>query len=93
MPCCGSVYDKQICLQALSRAMDLRPLHNQIGQELQEAKAHLTLEQINEVITTPVQPTLPHCKAECCVSAASVAFSHTTQHRFHRMVHAHWSQA
>ena len=55
MPCCGNVYDKQICLQALSRAMDLRPLHNQIGQELQEAKAHLTLEQINEVITTPVQ--------------------------------------
>lgn len=38
-----------LMLQALSRAMDLAPHHNQILQEVQEAKTHLTLQQLAEV--------------------------------------------
>ncbi len=39
-------------LQALSRAMDLAPHHHQILQEVQEAKTHLTLQQLAEVQQT-----------------------------------------
>jgi len=41
-----------LTLQALSRAMDLAPHHNQILQEVQEAKIHLTLQQLAEVEQT-----------------------------------------
>ena len=38
-----------VTLQAVSRAMDLAPHHNQVLQEVQEAKTHLTLQQLAEV--------------------------------------------
>jgi len=44
-----------LTLQALSRAMDLAPHHNQILQEVQQAKTHLTLQQLAEVEQTTCQ--------------------------------------
>ncbi len=41
-----------LTLQALSRAMDLAPHHHQLLQEVQEAKTHLTLQQLAEVEQT-----------------------------------------
>ncbi|KAA6420245.1 MAG: heat shock STI-like [Trebouxia sp. A1-2] len=40
--------DHRQAAKALSRAMDLAPHHNQILQEVQEAKTHLTLQQLAE---------------------------------------------
>lgn len=44
-----------LALQALSRALDLAPHHNQILQEVQEAKTNLTLQQVAEVGQTTCQ--------------------------------------
>ncbi|DBA65944.1 TPA: hypothetical protein ACH3X2_002968 [Trebouxia sp. C0005] len=41
--------DHRQAAKALSRAMDLAPHHNQILQEVQEAKTHLTLQQLAEL--------------------------------------------
>ena len=57
-----------LTLQALSRAMDLAPHHHQILQEVQEAKTHLTLQQLAEVGQTTCQsPALSNYHNRHCV--------------------------
>ena len=57
-----------LTLQALSRAMDLAPHHHQILQEVQEAKTHLTLQQLAEVGQTTCQsPALSNDRNRHCI--------------------------
>ena len=57
-----------LTLQALSHAMDLAPHHHQILQEVQEAKTHLTLQQLAEVGQTTCQrPALSNDHNRHCV--------------------------
>jgi len=58
-----------LTLQALSHAMDLAPHHHQILQEVQEAKSHLTLQQLAEVGQTTCQsPAVSNDHNRHCIS-------------------------